>query len=33
MGRWRPPLPGSTALITPAGHARLKAELDDLWRV
>ncbi|MDQ3038685.1 MAG: transcription elongation factor GreB [Pseudomonadota bacterium] len=33
MGRWRPPLPGSTALITPSGHARLKAELDDLWRV
>ena len=33
MGRWRPPAPGSTALITPAGHARLKAELDDLWRV
>lgn len=33
MGRWRPPAPGSTALITPSGHARLKAELDDLWRV
>ena len=33
MGRWRPPAPGSTALITPAGHARMKAELDDLWRV
>ncbi len=33
MGRWRPPAPGSTALITPAGHARLKVELDDLWRV
>lgn len=32
MGRWRPPQPGSTAIITPAGHARLKAELDELWR-
>lgn len=33
MGRWRPPPEKSTALITPEGHARLKAELDDLWRV
>lgn len=33
MGRWRPPAPASTALITPQGHARLKSELDDLWRV
>jgi transcription elongation factor GreB len=33
MGRWRPPAPASTALITRAGHDRLKAELDDLWRV
>ena len=33
MGRWRPPGEKSTALITPAGHARLKAELDELWRV
>ena len=33
MGRWRPPAEKSTALITPEGHARLKAELDDLWRV
>ncbi|MEN1942457.1 transcription elongation factor GreB [Luteimonas sp. MJ293] len=33
MSRWRPPPPKSTALITPEGHARLKAELDDLWRV
>ncbi|HQW82012.1 MAG: transcription elongation factor GreB [Rhodanobacteraceae bacterium] len=32
MGRWRPPQPGSTAIITPEGHARLKAELDELWR-
>lgn len=33
MGRWRPPAAGSTALITRAGHDRLKAELDELWRV
>ncbi|TDK32703.1 transcription elongation factor GreB [Luteimonas terrae] len=33
MSRWRPPPETSTALITPEGHARLKAELDDLWRV
>lgn len=33
VGRWRPPPEKSTALITPQGHARLKAELDDLWRV
>ena len=33
MGRWRPPAEKSTALVTPEGHARLKAELDDLWRV
>ncbi|MGH8076144.1 MAG: transcription elongation factor GreB [Lysobacter sp.] len=33
MGRWRPPAEHSTALITRDGHARLKAELDDLWRV
>ncbi|TDK28461.1 transcription elongation factor GreB [Luteimonas aestuarii] len=33
MGRWRPPSEKSTALVTPAGHARLKAELDELWRV
>ena len=32
MGRWRPPGEKSTALITPEGHARLKAELDELWR-
>ena len=32
MGRWRPPAEKSTALITPEGHARLKAELDELWR-
>lgn len=33
MGRWRPPGEASTALITRAGHDRLKAELDELWRV
>src|SRR3546814_11112343 len=33
VGRWRPPGEKSTALVTPAGHARLKSELDDLWRV
>ena len=33
MTRWRPPAEKSTALITGAGHARLKAELDELWRV
>lgn len=33
MGRWRPPVGHGTALITAEGHARLKAELDTLWRV
>ena len=33
MTRWRPPAEGSTALITREGHDRLKAELDELWRV
>ena len=33
MSRWRPPPETSTALITRAGHDRLKAELDELWRV
>jgi transcription elongation factor GreB len=33
MGRWRPPQGQGTALVTREGHARLKAELDDLWRV
>jgi transcription elongation factor GreB len=33
VGRWRPPVAHGTALVTPEGHARLKAELDDLWRV
>lgn len=33
MTRWRAPTQPGTALITREGHARLKAELDDLWRV
>ena len=33
MSRWRPPPEKSTALITRAGHERLKAELDELWRI
>jgi transcription elongation factor GreB len=33
LGRWRPPAEKSTALVTREGHARLKAELEDLWRV
>lgn len=33
MGRWRPPAEHSTALITREGHARLKHELDELWRL
>ncbi len=33
MSRWRPPGEKSTALITRQGHERLKAELDELWRV
>ena len=33
MSRWRPPQATSTAIITADGHRRLKAELDELWRV
>ena len=33
MGRYRPPLPKSSKFITPAGAARLRAELEQLWRV
>lgn len=33
MSRWRPPGEKSTAIITRAGFDRLRAELDDLWRV
>jgi len=32
MSRWRAPQAASTAVITPQGHERLKAELDRLWR-
>lgn len=32
MGRWRPPPPRSTAIITRAGFEALKSELDHLWR-
>lgn len=31
MPRWRPPVEHGTALVTPEGHRRLKAELDELW--
>jgi transcription elongation factor GreB len=33
MGRYRAPLPPSAKYITPEGAARLKRELDELWRV
>ncbi len=33
MSRWRPPSPGSTAIVTREGFERLKAELDQLWHV
>jgi transcription elongation factor GreB len=33
MGRQRLPSPPSSTLITPAGLAQLRAELDHLWRV
>lgn len=32
MSRWRAAAAPSTAIITADGHARLKAELDELWR-
>jgi transcription elongation factor GreB len=32
MGRYRPPREKGTPLITPAGEARLRAELEKLWR-
>ena len=32
MTRWRAPQAASTAIITAAGYATLKAELDNLWR-
>jgi transcription elongation factor GreB len=33
MGRYRPPPPKSTQVITPEGAAALRRELDQLWRV
>ena len=33
MGRWKPPGPSGSRYITPAGERRLRAELDELWRV
>jgi transcription elongation factor GreB len=33
MSRWRPPAAASSHLITRSGLLKLKAELDDLWRV
>jgi transcription elongation factor GreB len=33
VSRYRPPARPGSQYITPAGHARLKAELDLLWRV
>lgn len=31
MGRWRAPVPASSAYITPAGFAALQKELDGIW--
>lgn len=33
MGRWRPPAERSSAYITPEGEQRLRAELQQLWKV
>lgn len=33
MSRWKPPAQKSSPHITADGHARLKAEFDQLWRV
>jgi transcription elongation factor GreB len=33
MSRYRPPRPRSSPYITPAGYARLQAELKELWKV
>jgi transcription elongation factor GreB len=33
VSRYRPPTPVGSKFITPAGFARLKDELDQLWRV
>ena len=32
MSRYRPPAPGSSKYITPAGEQRLRDELEQLWR-
>ena len=33
MGRYRPPEPKKTAVITPAGYATLQEEMNFLWKV
>src|SRR3546814_1316982 len=33
MSRWRPPPENSSPYVTADGHARLKAEFEQLWRV
>lgn len=33
MSRYRPPRPAGTALITPEGEARMRAEFHQLWHV
>jgi len=33
LSRYRPPPPQSSKYVTPAGERRLRAELDELWRV
>src|ERR1043165_5470726 len=33
MSRYRPPQPRGSKFVTPQGAARLKQELDHLWRV
>ena len=33
MGRYRPPEPKKTAVITPAGYATLQGEMNFLWKV
>ena len=33
LSRYRPPAPQSSKYITPAGERRLRAELEELWRV
>jgi transcription elongation factor GreB len=33
MSRYRPPTTPASKFITPAGHLRLRRELDELWRI